>query len=512
MDWCQCPRKLWLRTYRPELVEDSAETQARFQIGFEVGEIARAHYPGGRLIDPTDLSQALAETANALAERQDQALFEATFVEDGLLVRVDVLVPESNGYRLVEVKASTGVKHYHLSDAAIQCWVLGSQVPITGTAIAHVNNQFVYPGGGDYQGLLIETPVDEAIAELMTEVPDWILGARTTLADNSEPSITPGDQCVSPFDCPFQGHCTPDAPSAAYPIKSLPRLSGWRLAGLQDRGIEEITDIPDDYPLTATQRRVADAVQQSAPVFDPQVSAILEHLPWPRYYMDFETTTTAVPIWPGTRPYQQLPVQWSCHVQWQPGSTAPQQYLFEDQPEPLRAFAESLIQAVCEPWDRSGLRYPLTSNEIPALTAESFPETAATGPIFVYNAGFERRILRELAAALPDLGSALEGISARVIDLLPIVKRHYYHPDQQGSWSLKAVLPTMAPDLSYEGLSIGDGGKASDAWREILHPDTTPSRREELREALGEYCLQDTWAMIAIERHLGFASPDGQAR
>ena len=509
MDWRQCPRKLWLRTYRPELAADSTDTETRFRIGFEVGEKARELFPDGLLIDPPDLTEALRQTRQALAADPNRVLFEATFVRDGVLVRVDVLSPEADGYRLIEVKASTQVKDHQLTDAAIQTWVVQDSLALAGTTLAHVDTQFVYPGTGDYRGLLRLVPVEADIAARMTEIPDWIVQARATLSAE-EPLIEPGDHCHDPYACAFQGHCAPVQAGTAYPLNRLPHLRGWRLQGLEDRGITEIADIPEDYPLTERQRRIADSVRTGQVFRDPEAARVLGRLGWPRYYMDFETTAGAVPLWAGTRPYQQLPVQWSCHVQWRPGSTGSLRYLFAGQAEPPRAFAETLIQAVCQPIDPARIRYPLDCAGTTSITWELFPKGAATGPILVYHAGFERRILRELAEALPDLALELDAIGARIVDLLPIVRADYYHPDQQGSWSLKAVLPTMAPDLRYDSLAIGNGGEASDAWREILHPETPEPRREERRQALADYCLLDTWAMIVIEGYLQrLASIDG---
>lgn len=501
MDWRQCPRKLWLRLNRSDLVEDSADTETRFRLGFEVGEKARELFPDGRLIDSFDPTEALEQTQHALEIDPRRTLFEAAFARDGVLVRVDVLRPEAGGYRLIEVKASTQVKDAQLSDIAIQRWVVQDSLTLTGTTLAHVDNQFVYRGADDYRGLLRLVAVETEIAGRLAEIPDWVAQARATLS-GTEPSIEPGAHCQDPYDCPFQGHCAPVQPQPAYPLTDLPYLNGRRLQGLEALGMTEVGDIPEDYPLTERQRRIADVVRTGQVFCDPQAARVLERLGWPRYYLDFETLTCAVPPWVGTRPYQQLPVQWSCHVQWWPGSTAPSLYVFDGEEEPLRAFAETLIQAVCQPIDPARIRYPLEFSGPASITWECFPEWAASGSILVYNAAFEQRILRELAEALPDLAPELEAIGARIVDLLPIVREYYYHPDQHGSWSLKAVLPTMAPELSYDALVIGDGGEASDAWREILHPETPELRREELRRALIDYCLMDTWALVVIENYL----------
>ena len=474
----QCPKRLWLHVHRPELREERAETERRFQIGFQVGDVARSLYPGGLLIDTQNPGEALALTDQALAEQSGRPLFETAFQRDGVLVRADLLLPESGGYRLREVKASTRVKAEHREDCAIQAWVVGESVPLTGVDLAHVDNAFVYPGGGDYRGLLKSNPLDGDVADLLPAVPEWVADARAVLG-GAEPAIAPGPQCHSPYDCPFQSHCgAGQPPQPDYPLGCLPHLSGQRWQGLVDRGIADVRDIPDDYPLTGPQARVARAIRSGAAERDPAAATLLSGLPYPRHYLDFETVQVAVPLCPGTRPYQQLPVQWSCHVEAAAGALRHHRFLAEGEGDPRRAFAETLLAAVGE-----------------------------SGPVFVYNRGFEVGRLRELAQAYTDLAPALAALIARVVDLKPLTEHHYCHPAMKGRWSLKAVLPTIAPDLDHGALAIGDGDAASGAWREIYHPDTSAKRRAELRAGLEEYCHLDTLALVRLAAFLAGTRP-----
>lgn len=504
MAWRQCPRKLWLGVHRPELADISPETETRFQIGFEVGDAARAQYPDGRLIATADVGDALSETQMALRDPPQIPLFEAAFDRDGVVVRVDLLLPETKGYRIVEVKASTSVKAHYREDVAIQAWAVQDHLPLRGVALAHVDNQFVYPGGGDYRGLFTEVDLTGEIESLLAEVPRWIADARGVLGGD-EPENLPGHQCHAPYDCPFVDHCAlpTDTPAAEYPLASLPRLSGWRLDDLVEQGVADIRQIPADYPLTERQRWVADCLRAGTPYLAPDLTDFARTLPWPRFFLDFETTQCAVPIWAGTRPYQQLPLQWSCHVQSAPSLVTAQRFLFDGEPEPLRAFAESLIATVCQPGEQLPARTPAAGGC--GFTMEPKGDRPQRGavpaPILVYNATFERRILMELAQALPDLAPVLEGIAERLVDLLPPLRAHYYHPALHGSWSLKSVAPVLSR-VQYDRLAIGDGWAASEAWREILHPQTPVERRTELRDALVEYCGMDTWVMVEILNRL----------
>jgi hypothetical protein len=202
---------------------------------------------------------------------------------------------------------------------------------------------------------------------------------------------------------------------------------------------------------------------------NPKAGETLVALSFPRYYIDFETFQPAVPVWAGTRPYQQTPYQWSCHIERKSGPLEHLEFLSHDGSDPRRPFAETLIKAV-----------------------------RARGPVFVYNASFEGGRLNESGEAFPDLAPALDAISARFVDLLPLARNHYYHRDMRGSWSIKAVLPTIAPELSYDGLGVADGAMAAEAFAEMLHPQTEPKRATEIRQALLEYCGRDTLAMVKI--------------
>ena len=118
--------------------------------------------------------------------------------------------------------------------------------------------------------------------------------------------------------------------------------------------------------------------------------------------------------------------------------------------------------------------------------------------VIAYNAGFEKRVLRDRADWHPDLAGPLLAIEAATVDLLPIARDCWYHRDQRGSWSIKAVLPTIAPELDYAALKVKDGGNAQEAWAEAARPDCEPLDSEALAQALKSYCARDIWAMIAV--------------
>ena len=472
ISWKQCPKKLWLQINRPDLLEDTSANEQIFLAGNEVGEIARGLYRGGILIDDEDLRDALESTRKALSRHTDKPIFEATFQHEGVLVRADLLLPAKDGYRMVEVKSSASVKSYQVDDCAIQAWVLQKVgIKLDSIELAHIDTSFIYRGNGDYIGFFHHANLDHEVSSLVESVPGWISGARRTLSGD-EPCIEPGSQCNDPFDCPFADYCNRGKVHPEYTLDIFPRMSEKRKQELLDMGYEDALAVPEEY-LTDTQKRVQSITRKETPELGPEAGKMLAALPYPRYYLDFETINFAVPRWPNTSPYGvQMTFQWSCHIEESPGILRDEMFLDVSGEDPRRACAESLVESL-----------------------------GSGGPIFVYNQSFEKSRIREMAEIFPDLADSLHAINERVVDLYPIAKSYYYHPGMRGSWSIKAVLPTIAPELDYASLTVGNGGDAQEAYKEIIHPDTQDQRKQILTDGLKEYCKLDTLAMVKIAWH-----------
>ena len=471
--WKQCPKRLWLQIHKRDLLEVPNAVARNFQIGYEVGEVARKLYPHGILIgEDDDLPRALAVTKALLYASPNRPLFEATFERDGVLVRVDLLLPTPNGYRMVEVKASASVKPHHVDDCAIQAWVLQkNRIRLASVELAHIDTAFAYQGDGNYQGLFHHAPLDELIVPLLEEVSDWVAQARLTLAGD-EPAIAPGAQCDDPFECPFKTYCNQNIAQPVQPAYSLDVFARMRATTKDDlraKGFENALQVPEQY-LNETQRRIQRVSQTGVAELTQEAAQTLAGLPYPRYYLDFETINLAVPRWANTSPYTtQVPFQWSCHIESEPGQLQHAMFLDVSGYDPRRACAETMVKTLGD-----------------------------HGPVFVYFQAFEKGRIAELAALFSDLAPALLAINARIVDLLPHARQSYYHPAMHGSWSIKAVLPTIAPDLDYTRLTVSNGGDAQVAYREILHPDTPAARKQELTEGLRDYCTLDTLAMVRL--------------
>jgi Domain of unknown function(DUF2779) len=478
MAFRQCQRRLWLEVHYPELRQDSDAAKSRYETAYRVGETARRLYdPKGRGavidLDAEGYAQAL-ERTGALLETS-QPIFEAGFAASGGIAFADVMLPVirkgERAWRMVEVKSSTRVKDYHREDVAVQAHVArAAGVRLAAVAVAHVDSSWVYPGEGRYEGLLKEHDLSREAFARSDEVRSWIDEAQSVASQAFEPSIDPGKHCTTPFECGFIEHCSRDKPKAEYPVTWLPCVQTKALkAHLAQTGIADMRDVPDDL-LNARQLQVKTLTLQGRAWFDQDGAAKqLRRYKAPLCFLDFETIQFAVPIWPGTRPYQQLPFQFSLHRLPRDGVLEQEEFLDLSGQDPCRGFIKALLQAC---GDR--------------------------GPIFAYNAGFERGRMKELGERFGRFKAELEALSARVVDLLPIARDHYYHPSQEGSWSIKKVLPAVVPELRYDALEdVQDGGVAMDAYLEAIAV-TDPGRKAVLQRQLLAYCRLDTYAMVRL--------------
>ncbi len=461
----RCPKRLWLQTYQQELAKPSSTSQLTISNGIEVGGMARLSYPGGILIQHIDQPDvAVVETAYLMSDNPTATLFEAAFAYAGALVRSDILMPIDEGWRMIEVKSSGSVKDQHLVDCAVQLWVVeGAGVKIQQVCIAHVDKGFVYAGDGNYDYLFIEEDVTEQVRELMPDVPAWLASHREILA-NPMPDVRMGAQCKP--DCQFKSHCEKALPE--YPVSILP--NGRKvITDLQEADIEDVRDIPDGVLTNERHIIVWQATRTNQPFISGELISELAKLPYPRFYLDFETINFVIPRWAGTRPHQQLPFQWSCHVEHRGEDMRHCEFLETSGNAPMRAFAESLLAAVEE-----------------------------DGPIIVYGS-FESTIIKGLIVFCPDLEGQLNDILDRLVNLLPWLQNHYYDPAMKGSWSIKAVLPTVAPHLDYLQLdNVQNGTLAQLAYMDIINPETEQGVREQKIHNLLKYCELDTQAMVEV--------------
>ena len=477
----QCPKMLWLDTYRPELHEANAAVEARMAAGNEVGDLAMglfgdyvettAHKEDGRLDIPAMLERTRAETAKGTP-----VICEAAFSFEGLYCAVDILKKENGGWAIYEVKSSTGPeKTVYLADVAYQKYVLRNcGVNVTGTYLVTLNNQYVFDGTLRLDELFHVTDVSSLLPAEEQNVPSVLKAAEATLSMDTEPDTDIGNQCREPYGCEYWGYCT-----RALPAPNVFDLYRFRFnqalecyyAG--DVSFEDL--IRHGRVSNMKQLRQIDFQLHDKGTYTDEaaIRGFLSTLSYPLYFIDFETMQLPVPKYPGTKPYQQIPFQYSLHfIEREGGELKHKEFLAESGPDPRRALAERLCADI--------------------------PKNVC---VTAYNKGFECGRIRELAAAFPDLSDHLLNIESNIRDLLtPFQSGWYYNREMGGSFSIKSVLPALFPDdpqLNYHNLEgVHNGSEAMDLFPQIQFME--PAEREAARENLLRYCELDTLAMVRV--------------
>jgi predicted RecB family nuclease len=423
------------------------------------------------------VEQAIRATRELIANPEVPAIFEGAFENGGVLVRVDVLQRRRDGrWRLLEVKSTTDLKEHHLDDVAIQARVVSrSGLDLAASCLMHVNRNYVFQGGSiDVRQFFRIRNLTRRVKRLQPKLTFQLRAEFTVLNMLKVPDLPPGSHCTDPVTCEFFDRCNPPRPDDH--VGYLPRIQASAVEELKEIGVESIRDIPNDFPLNERQRRACTSLQTGECWFSSDLSEELKGLKYPLFFMDFESVNPAIPRFPGMRPYDQLPFQWSVHVLGEPGAE-PEHHesLAMDTIDPRREFIASLCSVL-----------------------------GKSGSILVYS-GFESQRLSDLAAWMPEFAGRVKRIQRRLWDLLPVIRNHVYHPRFAGSFSLKYVLPALVPDMSYAGMEVADGTDAGLAWESLTRGGLDQTERDRTKRALLEYCGQDTLAMIRLLEKLRFA-------
>jgi CRISPR/Cas system-associated exonuclease Cas4 (RecB family) len=471
----QCPKLLWCRYNAPQLLPPvDSLTQSTFDQGHQVGLLARALYSGGLAVvdSQSDPQQALKETRKAVLERRP--LFEPAFTCAGSLARIDILNPIGrDDWELVEVKSGVEMKDINLQDVAFQAFVLtGSGLKVRRCTLMHLDRNYVRHGALDPERLFVRRDVTPQAMELSRSIEDGLEEIQKTVGRRTCPEKAIGAHCDAPFPCPLRDYCW-----AFLPEHSVLDLYRGKKRGfdLLNRGFTRISEIPESEPLTAIQRVQKQSILDGRPHTEQEpFRRFLKHIRFPAYFLDFETFQMALPPYEGTRPWQQIPFQFSLHVLPALGAE-PEHHMFlaEGGQDPRPQFLGRLRELL-----------------------------GSAGSVVAYNAQFEKRVLRDCCDVLPDCADWLREIEKRFVDLLiPFKAFRYYHPEQRGSASMKAVLPALVGD-TYDSLEIQEGGTASLEFCRVTFGNVSEAEKARVRRNLEVYCSQDTMGMVKIVRAL----------
>jgi hypothetical protein len=469
----QCPKQLWLRANEPTAVElqPGDDHEALFEQGRRVGELARTRVPAGTLIDfPYYAADERLRATKLALEAGCDVIYEAAFAFDKQFVAIDILERVSDGFIVTEVKSSTKVKPEHLEEVALQAFVLEQNgLRISKLQVMHINRECTY---AELANLFSTEDVTAKVTPLVQQARERI-SAQAEVIGGSLPVVNIGPHCSAPYECPFKTRCWAGVPS--HHVTTLYRVQQKKAFELVERGFCTIPELPNDFSLSQIAERQRRAVVENNLIVEATLKNALSELPESIGFLDFETVGPAIPVWPGCRPYDAVPVQFSfCKVE-PNGELTQFEWLADGAEDPRERIALALIDA-CRGVEK----------------------------IAAYNASFELRCLQHLANAVPHLAVELEEISSRVTDLLPIVREHVYHPEFYGGFGLKEVLPAITGEDTYGQLPVADGTAAS--WllqRLLFEPDRfSPETRFRLREDLLDYCRTDTIGLFKLLKRL----------
>ena len=481
-----CERRLWMLVNRPEdRREPTLAEQRRMQFGIEFGRDVTKLFPGG--VEITADYRHPQEALDATAARLDgdaPALFEAAFLHHDVLIRTDILKRSEGNpgiWELIEVKsASNGESSRrpklkkHISDMAVQLHVLeGAGITVESISLAWVNSNYQRMGELDWDQLVAIEDYSDDVRTRAVNIGDEVDDYLTLIDQPDMPKAVYGKtKC---FECEFNQACWGDEPEDS--IIHLPRISPKRLDELGALGVKRIPDIPTDYELTKTQAPMLEAYSYpDGKLAEPeQLGQWIEKLVYPLYFFDFEAWNPCIPPFDKTRPYMQIPFQYSVHIQEEPGvEPSHREFLAKAEGDPRTDLIEQLVD-----------------------------DLGTTGSILVHHAAFESERIRELAAFSPAHSDLLMGMLDRIVDTEIPFKRYWYlHPGLKGRSSIKVVLPTLVPDLSYEGMEISDGLAASFSFEDMFQGAVVGDAAEIVRENLIDYCRLDTLAMVRIVEKL----------
>jgi Domain of unknown function(DUF2779) len=473
----QCDKHLYLYKYHYKEMDELSEMQkAIFQRGTNVGVLAQQLFPGGIDTSPKnhfDYNSCLKKTTKEI-KSGSKIIYEAGFQFNEVLVIADIIVKTKNSWKVYEVKSSTSISETYINDAALQYYVISnSGLKIKDFSIVYLNNQYIRNGELDINSLFIVESVLEHIFPLQDFVMENVERLKKVLLKKRIPDIDIGEHCYNPYICGFYNYCRKHIPK-----DSIFDLSGMHLNKKYDLyrdGIIELDDVPEDYPLTKKNKLQLEAYKSGKTEIDADsIMDFVDDLNYPLYFMDFETFQPAVPLFDNSKPYQQIPFQYSIHYKKTKNSEiVHSEFLAEAGDDPRKKFIEKLLEATKQP-----------------------------GDIVVYNKSFEITRLKEIARDFPEYSEEIDERISRIKDLMvPFQRNYYYAPEMKGSYSIKYVLPALIPELSYNELEINEGGLASIAF-ESLFNETDMMKVADTREQLFEYCKLDTLAMVRILEEL----------
>lgn len=471
----QCEKILWLNKYKAEYKVKLDNTNI-IETGNEVGQLAKGLF--GEYEDvPFDNRVNMLNKTEELLKNKPNVITEASFVYDNNFCRVDILCNDVDGVEIYEVKSSTEVKDVYLDDASYQYYVLSNLgLNVKKVCIVYINNEYIRGKELNIKELFNISDITQVAKDKMGEIRaniDYINRFMSEHEEADEPKSDIGMKCFNPYNCPYWEYCTNDLPKPnVFDIHGM-----WKSKKFEKYNQNKVSfkDLEHEKLNPKYMEQIDFELNDREPKIEKQaINNILDTLKYPLYFIDYETFNPAIPEIEGTKPYQQIPFQYSLHIIQEEGAPIEhKEYLAQaDDNNLIRHFAEDMIK--------------------------NLPED---GSVIVYNKSFEASRNKEIGEMYPDLKDEMTRINNNMVDfMIPFKQRNYYTKEMQGSYSIKYVLPALYPDdpeLDYSNLpEVHNGSEASDAFKSLK--DKTPEEQEKIRKGLLVYCELDTYAMVKL--------------
>lgn len=423
---------------------------------------------------PHSVAAGSAECTHDALEGSAPALRDAVLEHAGARVEVDVLERLPQGtWRAVLLAAHDRPRDPDRERAGLVWFVLQGCGVQVGRIELWIPDASRARGAGaiDWRRFFRRVDVTRDAELLARDAPADVARLGALLGDVPEPEVEPSPHCFRPTRCPYHGECT-RALGLDW-IGHLPRLRPELFHALRERGARRISEIPDDVALGPEQRAALSAQLGAGTWISPGLAKALASFGPPAAFLDFEAIAPAVPLYPGTRPFQVIPLQWSLRVLDGAGRLQERAFLADPRADPRAAFADALLESAGPP-------------EL---------------PVVVYST-FESEVLAGLAEALPGRADRLMRLRARLRDLQLVVRAHAYRGEQRGAYGLKRVLPAFDPSFGWDDLEVRSGADAAETWLALARGELDAVGAARARAALERYCARDTEALDVLLRSL----------
>jgi len=479
----QCPKRLWLEIHQPDLVAEKNPTavfvdEARIrEIAFhEFSPKERHHDFGERESFPEESFHV--SSARDLTELPHRPVFGVALSTDGISAIADIMIPvfleKTVSWRIIMVSPTTTVRRSDHDQVAIVSYCASQlDIPLDSIWLAYLDQSFQYHCEDVHDYFFKKLDLSEEADNLHEDVRDWISKAQQIIEATTEHQIATGPHCHKPDTFAFCDYCMRNESILDNPVSLLPCLRRPILRAIQNMGIKDVVDVPD-HLLTEMQQRVKHCTITGETYLNrtAAMEEIAKRIP-PTYFLSVDAISYAIPRWFFNTPYEPIPYQITLQIVHGDGRVECQSFIDLSGEDPSTECMDRLIRL-----------------------------TEHYGLIFIYGSEIDSQIIHKLFDGYLCYGRDPRVLKSRIVELLPILRSHYYNPEQRGSWAKNDVVGNLCPQIRFENLAIKNDHMARLAYEEAIDQTTTKNRRAQLESHLKEYGNVNVLALLEIWKNL----------